>query len=280
VTTQGQLLPVWQDAWPRVWVPLARKARGLDHPDLFCELFRGLNGALRTPKSAGEMAQITSDVDLARREFRKIKTRELKGENEVVAFFEGSHEILDELGGDALANPYFVLLGRFLERFGLRYDLRRPCHLCPTLQGVFSSLVSELRELTARDAHLDSLMKDFEGAVRDLSGDSSGGRIKTCIQKQMNLLEALGTGFPGVTETELGSICNQIGTWPHTAVKSALKNLYGFASNYPGIRHAGNPASAIRAIDMRDMVALSILLAGFTPYLSHQLDAEVVYKGS
>jgi hypothetical protein len=226
------------------------------------------------------MAQISSDVDLARCEFRKTKTSELRGESEVVAFLEASYEILDELGGDALANPYFVLLGGFLERFGLRYDLRRPCRLCPTLQGVFSSLVGELRELAARDAHLDSLMKDFERAVRDLSGDTSDGRIKICIQKQMNLLEALGTACPGVTETELGGICNQVGTWPHAAVRMALKNLYGFASNYPGIRHAGNPTSAIRDIDMRDMVAMSILLAGFTPYLTHQLDAEVVYKGS
>jgi hypothetical protein len=28
---------------------------------------------------------------------------------------------------------------------------------------------------------------------------------------------------------------------------------------------------------MRDMVALTILLAGFSPYFSHQLDPELVY---
>ncbi|MBI2997611.1 MAG: restriction endonuclease subunit S [Deltaproteobacteria bacterium] len=64
------------------------------------------------------------------------------------------------------------------------------------------------------------------------------------------------------------------------AIRASLKNLYGFASDYPGIRHGGTPANAIRVIEMRDMIAMSILLAGFTPYLTDQFNAEVVYRGS
>jgi len=98
---------------------------------------------------------------------------------------------------------------------------------------------------------------------------------------KVGVADHIGTqGFPGVTETELSGMCNQIGTWPHGAIKASLKNLYGFASDYPGIRHGGNPAGALRAIEMRDMVAMSILLAGFTPYLSDQFNADVVYRGS
>jgi hypothetical protein len=57
-----------------------------------------------------------------------------------------------------------------------------------------------------------------------------------------------------------------------------MKNLYRFASDYPGIRHGGTPASAIRAIGMKDMVAMSVLLAGFVPYLSHQFDPQLAYQ--
>jgi len=31
---------------------------------------------------------------------------------------------------------------------------------------------------------------------------------------------------------------------------------------------------------MRDMVVMSILLAGFTPYLTDQLNADVLYRGN
>ena len=212
--------------------------------------------------------------------FKDTGAEDLTGERGLVDFFENTHAILDDLGGDGLANQYFNLLAAFIDKFSLRYDLRRPCTLCPTLPGVFASLVRDLRTVTSQDMHLDSLMKDFEGSIRDLRTDCSDGRIKTCIQKQVNLLEAIGRACPGITEKELGGICNQLDTWPHRAIQASLKNLYGFACDYPGIRHGGTPASAIRIIEMRDMVAMCILLVGFTPYLTDQFDADLVYRGS
>jgi hypothetical protein len=186
---------------------------------------------------------------------------------------------LEDLGGDALSTRYFRLLSAFIEKYNLRYDLRRPCVLCPTLPGLFAVLLADLHAIASRDAHLHALMQELDDAVRDLRTDRSEGRIKSCIHKQFNLLEAIGRTFPGVTRTSLGSICNQVGTWPHEKMKEAIQNLYMFASDYPGIRHAGTPANALRAIEMRDLVSMSILLAGFTPYLSDQLNVEAMYPG-
>jgi hypothetical protein len=83
--------------------------------------------------------------------------------------------------------------------------------------------------VTVSDPHLHQLMRDFEEAVRDLRADSSPNRIKTCIQKQMNLLEAIGQLCPTVTGNTLGQICDQLGTlpnsvWPHDRVRDAMKN--------------------------------------------------------
>lgn len=50
-------------------------------------------------------------------------------------------------------------------------------------------------------------------------------------------------------------------------------------SDYPGIRHGGSPNSVIRDIEMRDMVVISILLADFTPYLTGQINADIIYRG-
>jgi hypothetical protein len=277
---QGQLRPVWQDTWSHLWVPLARRASRLGHADLFCELYPDLNRALASPKTVEGLAQITGDIRVARHEFRRVKSADLTNESELVAFIEGSYETLEDLGGDVLANAYFVLLDRFLERFGLRYDLRRPCSLSPTLQGLFAGLVGELRTVTAQDAHLDNLMKGFEDAIRDLRYGCTDGRIMTCIGKEIMLLEAIGAIAPGVTSGTLGEMCDQVGTWPHAAIKESLKKLYGFASDYPGIRHGRNTRGMLRGIEMRDMLAMSILLTGFTPYLTDQLDAELVYRGS
>jgi hypothetical protein len=281
---RGEFIGVWSETRREIWLPLIDQSLGTNEEgvpdDIFCELYRALAPVLKSRPSVEALADIIDNPVQSREAFERTGASDIAGERALVAFLEATYSALDELAGDELSNRYFNLLAGFVDKFSLRYDVRRPCTLCPTLPGVFASLVRDLRELTGQDAHLDALMKEFENAVRDLRHDCSDGRIKTCIQKQVNLLEAIGRTTPGVTGTTLGAICNQVGTWPHEKLKEAMKDLYGFASDYPGIRHGGTPANALRAVDMRDLVAMSILLAGFTPYLSSALDADVVYRGA
>ena len=281
---RGEFLGVWSETWREIWLPLIDEPLGESEEgvseDIFCDLYRELAKALKAQPSIEALADIIGNPVQSRVAFEATTAIDFAGERALVGFFEAMHDALEERGGDELTNRYFNLLSGFIDKFSLRYDLRRPCILCPTLPGVFASLVRDLRALTIQDPHLDALMKDFEDAVRDLRHDGSDRRIKTCIQKQVNLLEAIGRAVPGVTGTTLGTICNQVGTWPHEKIKEAMKNLYGFASDYPGIRHGGTPASALRAVDMRDMVAMSILLTGFTPYLESRLSADAIFGGS
>lgn len=274
---RGEFIGVWSETWREIWLPLIDQEEVPE--DIFCELYRELAPALKTRPSVEDLADIIDDPTQSREAFEKTRAEDFGGERSLVAFLEAAQPVLDDLGGDLLSNSYFNLLAGFLDKFSLRYDLRRPCTLCPTLAGIFASLVRDLRTVTSQDAHLDSLMKDFENAIRDLRIDCSDGRIRTCIQKQVNVLEALGARCPGVTRDTLGAICGQVGTWPHAKVQEAMENIYKFTCNYPGIRHGGTPRSAIRDIDMRDMVAMSILLAGFTPYLTDQLNADRMYRG-
>ena len=281
---RGELIGVWAETWREIWIPLIEPPLTEDDEglpeDIFCELYRALEPALSPRPSVEDLAEIIGNPVQSREAFEAITVNDFAGERTLVGFFEAMHDALEEMGGDELTNRYFNLLSGFIDKFSLRYDLRRPCILCPTLPGVFASLVRDLRALTNQDPHLNTLMNEFEDAVRDLRHDGSDRRIKTCIQKQMNLLEAIGRAAPGVTENTLGAICNQVGTWPHEKLKEAMKNLNEFASDYPGIRHGGTPESALRAVDMRDMVAMSILLVGFTPYLAHGLNPDVVYRGT
>lgn len=272
---KGELIPVWAEMQAHVWMKLKRRAAL--HPDLFCELYRELNGALRTPKTVEELADITDSPDQAQRQFRKTAANDIRNERALIAFLEGVHEVLTDLGGDALSNTYFNLLEAFLDRFSLRYELRRPCSLCPTLPGIFARLISDLRTKASTDAHLSALLYDFEASVRDLQADRSETKLKTCVQKQMNLLEALGRQCPGVRGATLGAICDQVGTWPHDQLRESLKRLYGFASDYPGIRHGGTPANALRPIELRDLVGVTIALVGLSTYVTPAFDGELVY---
>lgn len=275
---RGEFLGVWSETGHEIWDNLASQEKALD--DLYCELYRELSSALKKQPTLEELADIIDDPVQAKEAFQNTKAEDFAGERALVMFFEKTQEALDDLAGDALANSYFNLLATFIEKYNLRYDLRRPCMLCPTLSGFFNSLVRDLKAAANQDAHLDGLMKDYEEAIRDLRTNCSDNQIRTCMVKQINLLEAMGSSFPGVTANTVGQICNQVGTWPHESIKKAMKSLYEFACDYPGIRHGGTPASAIRIIDMRDMVAVSILLTGFTPYLSDKIDSDKVYRRS
>lgn len=281
---RGELIGVWAETWREIWLPLIEQLLADDDEglpeDIFCELYRALEPALSLRPSVEDLADIIGNPVQSRDAFTATTANDLAGERALAGFFEAAHDALEELGCDKLTNQYFYLLSSFIDKFNLHYDLRRPCILYPTLPGAFASLVRDLRALTNQDPHLDALMTDFDEAVRDLWHDGSDHRIKTCIQKQVNLLEAIGCATLGVTGNTLGAICNQVGTWPHKKLKEAMKDLYGFASDYPGIRHGGTQESALRAVDMRDMVAISILLTGFVPYLESRLNADAIFGGS
>lgn len=226
------------------------------------------------------LSLILNDTVKSREAFEEVRASMLIGERAIIVFLESVFDVLEEYGSDTLSNLYFNQLAEFINKFSLRYDLRRPCMLCPTLPGVFANLVRSLRTMAQQDAHLAGLMHAFEESVRDLRYGSTEERIKTCMGKQFMLLEALGATAPEVTKQTLGDMCDELQTWPHATVRESLKKVYGFASNYPGIRHGGNAASKIRDINMRDMIAISILLTGFAPYLNDHIDNDAVFWGA
>jgi hypothetical protein len=272
---RGEFIGIWSDLTREVWEPLAQVDGAPD--DLFCELYRSLSVAFAVQLTAEELANIVDNTSEARDAFYGLSASHFSNERALTAALEQLLEALDDLGGVTLSDPYFLLLEGAIQKFSLRYELRRPCLLCPTLPGIFSNLVRDLRTHTNTDAHLSSLLSDFEASVRDLRVNNSTNQMKTCIQKQVNLLEALGGQLPAVTGNTLGAICDQANTWPHAKVKDAIKLLYGFACDYPGIRHGGNAANQLRVLELRDVMAISILLAGFVPYLTDGLNFENLY---
>jgi hypothetical protein len=270
---RGEFSGVWSETWSAIWLPLA--GQELAPPDMFCELYRELANAFFEPPSVEALADVIDNPEQSSKAFEFSAMLRFSSEKALVRFLETAFEVLEDLGGDDLANCYFTLLSAFIERYNLGYSLRRPCALSPTLAGMFADLSSSLKRLASNDEHLAALYRAHEEAVRDLRFGATEERIKTCISKQVNLLEAIAGTADEVTKLTLGDMCDQLQSWPHATIKESLKKLYGFASNYPGIRHAGNPAGQLRRIETRDLTALSILLMGYSPYLTNALETNI-----
>ena len=281
---RGEFIAVWSDTWREIWLPLSNQLLGEDGEgppeDVFCELYRALAPALSPRPSVEDLADIIDNPVRSREAFEKTSGDDLADERALVGFFEAAHDALEELRGDELTNRYFNLLSGFLDKFSLRYDLRRPCILCPTLPGMFTGLVRELDALGTTDQNIGKRLRDFKEAIQDLRMGPTEGRVSSCVMKQMMFLEAVAAASGEAAGSDLAALCKALKHWPHPAVKKSLLNLYGFASDLPGVRH-GTPSTGMdRDIDMRDVVAMSILLTGFTPYLESRLSADAIFGGS
>lgn len=308
----GQLIRVWSETWAEIWVKLQRASFAPE--DLYIELIRQVIPVPRKPSppeippieafnQAGELVdpQALQAFESYKSEMeffshaRRQHEEALSGQNFVEYFKESLMRVVVELDAvkcieraydalnafdesEKLKAKYRDLVINFIHKYNIRYHIRGECSLRPTISGLFETMLSEVRRASIADEHVMELFQEFEDAFCDLRIERTPVRFKTCLQKQYNLLEALGASCPGVDAETLGAMCDQI-DWPHVTLKDVGKKLYGFGSSYPGLRHGGRKKSQLRALTMRDFVSVSLMLAAFTPYVASGLDAERCYMG-
>lgn len=307
----GKLTSVWSRIWSEVWAPLARSASA--PADLFRELIQALvpepppppqsppppspealdeNGELIDPNAIAirdlyralvEDHQRKRDLyetalsGITSRKFFKRFVLTVTSEAAALQLLEGAWEAIEAFDRPALNARFRDLVRSFFVRYSLRYQIREPFLIYATLPGLFSQMMDGIQHLSQEDGHLQELFGEFEEALADLRGQKTPMRIKNCLHKQFNLLEAFASRCPGVTGQTLGAMCEQL-DWPHATIKEVGKKLYGFRSNYPGLGHAGNAQGVLRQISMRDFVSLSLMLAAFSPYVAHGLDPDRCYS--
>ena len=119
----------------------------------------------RAEAQARALHAIVNDASKSREAFEQVQSTEFVGEIALVRFLEAAFEILDDVGGDPLSNRYFNLLSGFIDKFSLRYDLRRPCILCPTLPGMFTGLLRELDTLSTTDQNIGKRLSVRPGTL-------------------------------------------------------------------------------------------------------------------
>ena len=142
-------------------------------------------------------------------------------------------------------------------------------------------------------ASKEAPMTDFasgslSGTLRIGSRARKGASRRIAIEKQVNILGSNWPQLPGSETKTLGAISlHSRKPLRASLATSYCKRKLALQNLYIHLRLSWNPprlhpvSTAMESdIDMRDMVAMSILLAGFTPYLTHGLNPDVVYRGT
>ena len=269
---RGEFIAVWQESFSAIWEELNASTKSKDC--IFADLYSDFSKSLKSPPTSTELADIVSDRSRSLKSFSDIKSQDFKSESELVKAFERTYETLGENTDNDVQGAYVSLLGQYINKFNLRYIIHKPCLIAPSIVGLFSGLVIELKEKTTLDSDVQRAIHAIEECLLDLCKGRTDTRISTAIQKCMNLLEALGETHPSTQRkangNTLGSICDSLTTWPHDSVRDALKNLYKFSNNHSGIRH-GSSGASLRAINERDMIAVIVVLIAFSPYLTDKI---------
>jgi hypothetical protein len=315
---QGEFFPVWRETWREILSKLATHPGAPD--DLFSELYRvfiqpPVPPLAPTPSVFDDDGNIVlpedkkADTDYrdflvmysveraryeeaisgdrsAKRAFKSVYLKITASEEDAMRVMEKIFRVIDDFDVDNLRNGYFLLVDKFIEKYNLRYALRRPFTLHPTPSGIYAKLYAEIVNRCQQDVALSALLRDYREAFQDIKFGPTSGRINTCLQKQVNLLEGLASINAEVKSLTLGQMCNELKTWPSTAVSEAAKSLYGFASDHTGLRHGtikktkfGKTPTVYRDMEMRDLVAVSVFFTGLSAYLSTQIDSQIVYGG-
>ncbi len=264
----GRFQDVWQYVWPEIWLELelseiwAQLAEGSGYTvdEMYMGIYVELAKALRKAPQPRVYDATANDPVLARRTLETTPASALRCEAATIRFFENAYDAISEAGSPELEVEFCDLIRRFLKFRNLRYELIEPFKLHAHLPGVFAALFSDVLVATQTAPQLQQAMGDFEYAFRSLERSHSEADMKTCILKASMLVEALASAVPGAQGQTLGDLCNSIQCWPHSAIKEAVKRIYGFCSDYPGIRHNILNGTQIRALEMRDSIILPMFL--------------------
>jgi hypothetical protein len=273
----GNLRNAWEYFAAEIWEPLAR-FDGQDGPapaDLFSDLFVSAEEFLSPPPTAAELEEARNSPGMARRRFLSLKGTDFASESAIVRYLEEAREVMADYEIAGLEDHYRRLLRAAMRKFNLRYRLDDPFTVRFLLPGSFTNLYAELHRINATNGHLATLLEDFEKAFDRYARAQDITDLKTCIAKASNYAEGLASSTHGVPGT-LGALCDQLTDWPHDRVKEALKSLYKFCSDYPGVRHAGDPSGVRRDLAARDVTLASLLILSFTGYLSPALNEQSV----
>lgn len=297
---RGQFLSAWEYAISDIFEPLLTIE---DCPsDLACQLFDNVpeelkrdevlwlvlddsltvneDGRIDKRDIDGKIAQTGNDPVQAKRVFYRIVSELIETEPQALNLLKGSYQTCDEIIYSSLEQNFERLVRGFIKKYNLNYYLSPKFRLCLDLYGIQNFLVQTIVEIANGDSNVRRQLDDLAHALMVCQIEAKSGNIATCINRYCLLLEAVAVSHhPAMSGQTLSQYISTSIHWPHHALRNAARNFYGFASDYPGIRHGGNPDSALRELDHRDLLSATTLMSGFSVYLYDTNIGESIVNG-
>lgn len=266
----GSLRENWKYTWKAIWARLDKSTTGPD--DLFARLYRVARPYLADPPELQQEIGILNHRATAKAFFRTLTSGSFNGEQAIIAFLEDTYQDLATLA-NGCAPFYREKCRDFLATYNLPYRICNDFDIRLMLVGPMASLYQELRLLNEQDTHLAGLMDDFEQSFHRYTSKHQEADLRVALGRFSNYLEALAQRTLKIAGTNrgLGSLAKSIKTWPHQTLCEAIGKIYGFCSDYPGIRHPGNPQAKLRNLKEIDAVSLCCLFLGFSGYLTDEI---------
>ena len=288
----GSLRLVVDRAFDELWQPLTNYD---DCPaNVFGETYAGVRPFLREPTPEfvrdddgtirdyavnlnDQMAVAMSDSETAEHLLTSLSKDNFESEADALRAISSTYSVLLEVATEDLASNYLNLLKMFVDRYNLMYYVDENAALWISFSGLATALFGQIRFAARGNRQLRKQFNAFEHALAECLADPVESRIMTAIQKQCNVLEAIGSHHHLVSgnKNTLSSIVKQVDSWPHESLREATRLVYEFASDYPGIRHGNVGDSALRDLDLRDLAGVAVSLVGLGAYLTDAVESQV-----
>lgn len=275
-------------SWPYVGEEIFRRLAELDDEpvssDVFADIARTLADKLgrRLARSLDDRAesfaafrapidelQDEQHIHRALEVLEAIVLPDFAIEADILNALESVHELLSDEYSPDLAKAFADLVAAFIRKFNLAYKLRPPFRLLPLISGQAARIYDNIQQCTGPYGDHPELWEAFEEAYHHFVRNN--GDRKTPIHKITSYLEAVAADHLSIKRDSLGDllkIYEEKALFPHKGtIKTSLSTLYGFTSDFPGIRHPGNPAARNRELREDDTLMLSFLLFVWSGYL-------------
>ena len=247
----------WSKIAKQVLEPLKFAA---PNPDTFVEMLRSSQVIIHNIDPV-----FLSDNDKALEYLSAFDAKEYKlSERDCITLVEAWDEALQHIS-PSRADNFRLLMRQFFKNNVIRYVLNKgKIGYEPAL--LLAEAVIKLKMRCHKDADAKAGFEKLEKRFSTMLTDADDPEM--VLNAASNILEHICKKKAGKGSTLSAASKHLHNAFPHECVTESMRQLYGFYSDYPHLRHAGTSAHALRDLSEHDALVFTGIALMFSSLLS------------